>query len=67
MIACVSPASTALEETLNTLKYAERARNIKNKVEMKRKRSGGKRWRVQGYHLLAETGGRVFENTDEQA
>ena len=33
MIACVSPASTALEETLNTLKYAERARNIKNKVE----------------------------------
>lgn len=32
MIACVSPASSALEETLNTLKYAERARNIKNKV-----------------------------------
>ena len=32
MIACISPASTALEETLNTLKYAERARNIKNKV-----------------------------------
>lgn len=32
MIACVSPASTSMEETLNTLKYAERARNIKNKV-----------------------------------
>ena len=37
MIACISPASTALEETLNTLKYAERARNIKNKVEMNAK------------------------------
>jgi hypothetical protein len=32
MIACVSPANNSLEETLNTLKYAERARNIKNKV-----------------------------------
>ncbi|OMJ86349.1 hypothetical protein SteCoe_12136 [Stentor coeruleus] len=32
MIACISPSSSALEETLNTLKYAERARNIKNKV-----------------------------------
>lgn len=32
MIACISPAHTALEETLNTLKYSERARNIKNKV-----------------------------------
>ena len=32
MIACISPASSTVEETLNTLKYAERARNIKNKV-----------------------------------
>jgi kinesin family protein 18/19 len=32
MIACISPAHSAVEETLNTLKYAERARNIKNKV-----------------------------------
>ena len=32
MIACISPANSALEETLNTLRYAERARNIKNKV-----------------------------------
>lgn len=31
MIACVSPADVNLEETLNTLKYANRARNIKNK------------------------------------
>ena len=32
MIACISPAHTSIEETLNTLRYAERARNIKNKV-----------------------------------
>jgi len=31
MIACVSPAEVNFEETLNTLKYASRARNIKNK------------------------------------
>lgn len=31
MIACVSPAEINFEETLNTLKYASRARNIKNK------------------------------------
>jgi kinesin family protein 4/21/27 len=31
MIACVSPADTNLDESLNTLKYANRARNIKNK------------------------------------
>ncbi|RKP04810.1 P-loop containing nucleoside triphosphate hydrolase protein, partial [Thamnocephalis sphaerospora] len=30
MIACVSPAASNLTETLNTLKYANRARNIKN-------------------------------------
>lgn len=32
MIACVSPANDSVEETQNTLKYANRARNIKNKV-----------------------------------
>jgi len=31
MIACISPADVNFEETLNTLKYANRARNIKNK------------------------------------
>eukprot|EP00656_Telonema_subtile_P014310 TRINITY_DN17318_c0_g1_i2.p1 TRINITY_DN17318_c0_g1~~TRINITY_DN17318_c0_g1_i2.p1 ORF type:complete len:525 (+),score=114.12 TRINITY_DN17318_c0_g1_i2:254-1828(+) len=30
MLACVSPADNSLEETLNTLKYASRARFIKN-------------------------------------
>lgn len=31
-VACVSPADTNAEETLNTLKYANRARNIQNKA-----------------------------------
>ena len=31
MIACVSSAESSIEETVNTLKYAHRARNIKNK------------------------------------
>lgn len=31
MIACVSPADYNLEETLSTLRYADRARKIKNK------------------------------------
>lgn len=29
MIACISPSSYSYEETMNTLKYAVRARNIK--------------------------------------
>lgn len=32
MIACVSPADRDFMETLNTLKYANRAKNIKNRV-----------------------------------
>ncbi|XP_061750429.1 kinesin-like protein KIF21A isoform X2 [Nerophis ophidion] len=32
MIACMSPSDRDFMETLNTLKYANRARNIKNKV-----------------------------------
>lgn len=32
MIACISPSFLAYEETVNTLKYASRARNIKLKV-----------------------------------
>ena len=36
MIACVSPAEINFEETLNTLKYASRARNIKNKPVVNR-------------------------------
>lgn len=36
MIACVSPALDNFDETLNTLKYAARARNIKNKPILNR-------------------------------
>lgn len=32
MISNISPSSTKFDETLNTLKYASRARNIKNKI-----------------------------------
>ena len=32
MIACVSPSDRDFVETLNTLKYANRAKNIRNKV-----------------------------------
>ncbi|KAL0092018.1 kif21a protein, partial [Phycomyces blakesleeanus] len=33
MIACASPVEYNLSETLNTLQYANRARNIKNRIE----------------------------------
>ncbi|XP_006354853.1 kinesin-like protein FRA1 isoform X2 [Solanum tuberosum] len=36
MIACISPADINAEETLNTLKYANRARNIQNKPVINR-------------------------------
>lgn len=36
MIACVSPADINYEETLNTLRYANRARNIRNKPVVNR-------------------------------
>ena len=36
MIACISPADANLEESLNTLKYAARARNIRNKPVVNR-------------------------------
>ena len=32
MIACVSPAASCYEESINTLKYAERAKMVKNKL-----------------------------------
>jgi uncharacterized protein YlxW (UPF0749 family) len=34
--ACISPADTNAEETINTLKYANRARNIQNKAVVNR-------------------------------
>ncbi|XP_073336301.1 kinesin-like protein KIF21A isoform X2 [Pagrus major] len=39
MIACISPSDRDFMETLNTLKYANRARNIKNKVVVNQDRA----------------------------
>ncbi|CAI7868301.1 unnamed protein product, partial [Closterium sp. NIES-54] len=36
MIACVSPTDTNVEESLNTLRYANRARNICNRPTVNR-------------------------------
>ena len=36
MIACCSPADSNMEETLSTLRYADRARKIKNKPVVNR-------------------------------
>ncbi len=37
MIACISPASCNLEQTINTLRYASRARKIQNKPKLNNK------------------------------
>lgn len=37
MIATISPANSQYEETINTLKYANRAKNIKMRVEPNKK------------------------------
>ncbi|CAK9163619.1 unnamed protein product [Ilex paraguariensis] len=56
MIACVSPADTNAEETLNTLKYANRARNIQNKAIINHDpmAAQGQRMRNQIEQLQAE-------------
>lgn len=36
MIACVSPADINMDESINTLKYADRARMIRNKPTVNR-------------------------------
>ncbi|KNC96556.1 uncharacterized protein SPPG_08143 [Spizellomyces punctatus DAOM BR117] len=41
MLACVSPSDTNYGETVNTLNYANRARNIKNKVVINQEWAGG--------------------------
>jgi kinesin family protein 4/21/27 len=40
MIACVSPAEYNAAETINTLKYANRARNIKNRAVLNERENG---------------------------
>lgn len=59
MIACVSPAEINFEETLNTLKYASRARNIKNKPIVNRDPNSAQiaQLRQQLYELQRELQG----------
>lgn len=61
MIACCSPASGAVEETLSTLSYATRAKNIQNrptvqydpKVREERKKGiGGSARRKRGFLVM---------------
>lgn len=56
MIACISPADINVEETLNTLKYANRARNIQNKPIVNRNPMSNEmqRLRQQLEYLQAE-------------
>ncbi|KAK8916140.1 Kinesin-like protein FLA10 [Platanthera zijinensis] len=56
MIACISPADINAEETLNTLKYANRARNIQNKPIVNRNPMSNEmqRMRQQLDYLQAE-------------
>ncbi|KAJ2616611.1 tubulin-dependent ATPase kip3 [Coemansia sp. RSA 1365] len=56
MITCVSPASTYYEETHNTLKYANRAKNIKTTV--------AKNTKSTQVHL-AQYQGKIREQSDE--
>ncbi|XP_074264071.1 kinesin-like protein KIN-4A isoform X2 [Silene latifolia] len=60
MIACISPADINAEETLNTLKYANRARNIQNKPVVNRDPVSSEmiKMRQQLEYLQAELGAR---------
>uniref|UniRef100_A0A8C4Q3F9 Kinesin-like protein n=1 Tax=Eptatretus burgeri TaxID=7764 RepID=A0A8C4Q3F9_EPTBU len=77
MVACISPADANLEETANSLRYADRARKIKNKpivnqdpqaAELLALKRQVQQLRVQ---LLQATGGRApeqlsHENTERE-
>lgn len=77
MIACVSPADSNLEETLNTLRYADRARKIKNKPVMNidpaqaelaqlRQRLQDATIELMRYRTLGEGGCQSGENDDSK-
>ncbi|KAF9604597.1 hypothetical protein IFM89_008041 [Coptis chinensis] len=51
---CVSPADSNVEETLNTLKYVNRARNIQNKINRDPMTTQMQRMRSQVEQLQAE-------------
>ncbi|KAG4943633.1 hypothetical protein JHK85_048279 [Glycine max] len=67
MIACISPADINAEETLNTLKYANRARNIQNKPVVNRDLISNEmqQLRQQLKYLQAELCSRVGAPADE--
>ncbi len=48
MIACVSPADSNMEETLSTMRYADRARKIKNKPVVNRDPQAAEILRLRG-------------------
>ncbi|KAI4316678.1 hypothetical protein L6164_024634 [Bauhinia variegata] len=67
MIACVSPADINAEETLNTLKYANRARNIQNKPVINRDPMSNEmlKMRQQLEYLQAELCARAGGSSEE--
>ena len=52
IIATISPASINLEETLSTLDYAHRAKNIQNKPEVNQKISKKEKLKVRLINIL---------------
>lgn len=59
MIACISPSSSDFDESLNTLNYARRARNIQNRVMVNCR---GEPDRVEGLELQIKALRRALEN-----
>lgn len=66
MIACISPADSNYEETLSTLRYADRARKIKNKpiVNQDPVLAEVVALRAQVQQLLAGTGGGTVSSAE---
>ena len=64
MIACVSPADSNFEETVNTLKYANRAKAIKNKAVVNREGPSAEvaalRAQVQALEAMLTSGGQTL-------
>ncbi|XP_076880969.1 kinesin-like protein kif7 [Brachyhypopomus gauderio] len=59
MIACISPSSSDFDESLNTLNYAKRARNIQNRVVVNCR---GETDRVESLELQIRALKRALEN-----
>uniref|UniRef100_A0A3Q2YLY6 Kinesin family member 7 n=1 Tax=Hippocampus comes TaxID=109280 RepID=A0A3Q2YLY6_HIPCM len=59
MVACISPSSSDFDESLNTLNYATRARNIQNRVTINCKREPD---RIEGLEQQIKALRRALEN-----